>query len=168
MKKAPKVSAAKRPAKVKAPAKTRQKQNLKAGEKTTFRIVGMGGSAGGLEAFEQFFSHLPPDTGMAFVLVPHLEPTHKGMMPELLGRHTKMKVVAGGRRDAGPAELRLRDSSQCGPVHPARKAPGARTGGAARPADADRLLLPAVGRRTRRKRPSASFSPAWEATARWA
>ena len=56
-------------------------------------IVGMGGSAGGLEAFEQFFSHLSPDTGLAFVLVPHLEPTHKGMMPELLGRHTKMKVV---------------------------------------------------------------------------
>jgi two-component system CheB/CheR fusion protein len=60
-----------------------------------FRIVGMGGSAGGLEAFAQFFSHLPPDTGLAFVLVPHLEPTHKGMMPELLGRHTKMKVIEG-------------------------------------------------------------------------
>jgi two-component system, chemotaxis family, CheB/CheR fusion protein len=57
------------------------------------RVVGMGGSAGGLEAFGQFFSHLPPDTGLAFVLVPHLEPTHKGMMPELLQRHTKMKVV---------------------------------------------------------------------------
>ncbi len=56
-------------------------------------VVGMGGSAGGLEAFEQFFSHLPPDTGLAFVLVPHLEPTHKGMMPELLARHTQMKVV---------------------------------------------------------------------------
>jgi two-component system CheB/CheR fusion protein len=53
----------------------------------------MGASAGGLEVFEQFFSHLPPDTGLAFVLVSHLEPTHKGMMPELLGRHTKMKVV---------------------------------------------------------------------------
>ena len=54
-------------------------------------VVGMGGSAGGLEAFVQFFSHLPADTGLAFVLVPHLEPTHKGMMPELLGRHTKMQ-----------------------------------------------------------------------------
>jgi two-component system CheB/CheR fusion protein len=53
----------------------------------------MGGSAGGLEAFEQFFSHLPPNTGLTFVLVPHLEPTHKGMLPELLGRHTKMEVV---------------------------------------------------------------------------
>jgi len=58
-----------------------------------FCVVGMGGSAGGLEAFGQFFSHLPADTGLAFVLVPHLEPTHKGMMPELLGRHTQMKVV---------------------------------------------------------------------------
>ncbi len=56
-------------------------------------VVGMGGSAGGLEAFEQFFTHLPSDTGMAFVLVPHLEPTHKGMMPELLQRHTAMEVV---------------------------------------------------------------------------
>ena len=56
-------------------------------------VVGIGASAGGLEACEQFFSHLPPDTGMAFVLVQHLEPTHKGMMPELLGRHTKMQVV---------------------------------------------------------------------------
>jgi len=61
--------------------------------KPAFRIVGMGGSAGGLEAFTQFFSHLPPDTGLAFVLVPHLEPTHPGMLPELLARHTKMKVV---------------------------------------------------------------------------
>ena len=53
----------------------------------------MGGSAGGLEAFTQFFSHLPAHTGLAFVLVPHLEPTHKGMLPELLGRQTKMEVV---------------------------------------------------------------------------
>ena len=53
----------------------------------------MGASAGGLEALEQFFARLPPDTGLAFILVPHLEPTHKGMMPELLGRHTKMTVV---------------------------------------------------------------------------
>ena len=64
-----------------------------AGASSLSHIVGMGGSAGGLEAFEQFFSHLPSDTGMAFVLVPHLEPTHRGMMPELLQRHTSMKVV---------------------------------------------------------------------------
>jgi two-component system CheB/CheR fusion protein len=62
-------------------------------DRAAFHIVGVGASAGGLEAFGQFFSHLPPDTGLAFVLVPHLEPTHKGMMPELLGRHSKMKVM---------------------------------------------------------------------------
>ncbi|MHC1765205.1 MAG: chemotaxis protein CheB [Verrucomicrobiia bacterium] len=56
-------------------------------------VVGIGASAGGLEACEQFLSALPPDSGMTFVLVQHLDPTHKGMMPELLGRHTKMQVV---------------------------------------------------------------------------
>jgi two-component system CheB/CheR fusion protein len=58
-----------------------------------FYIVGMGGSAGALEAFEQFFHNLPSDSGMAFVLVPHLDPTHKGIMPELLQRLTPMKVL---------------------------------------------------------------------------
>ncbi len=61
-------------------------------KKNSFYIVGMGGSAGGLEAFGQFFAHVPADSGMAFVLVPHLDPTHKGMMPELLQRCTKMQV----------------------------------------------------------------------------
>jgi two-component system, chemotaxis family, CheB/CheR fusion protein len=69
-------------------------QELKPGRNPAgLRIVGMGGSAGGLEAFGQFFTHMPPDTGLSFVLVPHLEPSHKGMMPELLGRQTQMKVV---------------------------------------------------------------------------
>jgi two-component system CheB/CheR fusion protein len=58
-----------------------------------FPIVGMGGSAGGLEAFEQFFSHMPPDSGMAFVVIVHLDPNYKGMMPELIQRVTKMPVL---------------------------------------------------------------------------
>lgn len=65
---------------------------VKGTKKESFYIVGMGGSAGGLEAFGPFFNHMPTDSGMAFVLVPHLDPTHKGMMPELLQRHTKMQV----------------------------------------------------------------------------
>lgn len=56
-------------------------------------IVGMGGSAGALEAFEEFFTHMPADSGLGFVLILHLDPTHKGMMPELLERCTSMKVV---------------------------------------------------------------------------
>jgi chemotaxis response regulator CheB len=55
-------------------------------------IVGMGGSAGSLEAFGQFFAHMPSDSGLAFVLIPHLDPSHKGIMPELIQRSTKMTV----------------------------------------------------------------------------
>lgn len=58
-----------------------------------FPIVGIGASAGGLEALEQFFDNMPIDTGMAFVVVTHLNPNHVGMMPELLQRITKMKVI---------------------------------------------------------------------------
>jgi len=57
-----------------------------------FPIVGIGASAGGLEAFEQFFTNLPPDTGMAFVLVQHLDPTHKSILVDLVRRYTRMQV----------------------------------------------------------------------------
>ena len=58
-----------------------------------FPIVGIGASAGGLEALEQFLGHVPAGSRMAFVIVQHLDPTHKGIMPELLQRATRMKVV---------------------------------------------------------------------------
>ncbi|HSB34674.1 MAG TPA: chemotaxis protein CheB [Nitrospirota bacterium] len=57
-----------------------------------FYVVGIGASAGGLEAFEQFFHNMPSDSGMAFVLIPHLSPEHKSMMVELLKRYTKMEI----------------------------------------------------------------------------
>ncbi len=74
---------------------SRQKDRVSAkiDEKEAFHVVGMGGSAGSLEAFEKFFRHMPADSGMAFVLVSHLDPTHKGVMPELLQRVTPMKVL---------------------------------------------------------------------------
>ena len=56
-------------------------------------VVGIGASAGGLEAFEQFFRHVPPDSGMAFVLVPHLDPGHASILTEILQRATAMPVV---------------------------------------------------------------------------
>jgi two-component system CheB/CheR fusion protein len=56
-------------------------------------IVGIGASAGGLEASERFFANMPPNTSMAFILVTHLDPTHASIMPELLQKSTKMKVV---------------------------------------------------------------------------
>lgn len=58
-----------------------------------FPIVGIGASAGGLEALEEFFRHVPEGSGMAFVVVQHLDPTHKGVMPELLQRATSMPVA---------------------------------------------------------------------------
>jgi two-component system, chemotaxis family, CheB/CheR fusion protein len=57
-----------------------------------FPIVGIGASAGGLEAFTQLLSHLPIDTGMAFVLVQHLDPSHKSLLTEILARTTQMPV----------------------------------------------------------------------------
>ena len=58
-----------------------------------FPIVGIGASAGGLEALEHFLRHVPEKSGMAFVIVQHLDPTHKGIMPELLQRTTGMEVL---------------------------------------------------------------------------
>ncbi|MGZ5076869.1 MAG: chemotaxis protein CheB [Methylobacter sp.] len=56
-------------------------------------IIGIGASAGGLEALEQFFRHVPENIGAAFVVIQHLDPNHKGMMPELLQRTTAMTVM---------------------------------------------------------------------------
>src|SRR5580692_9724189 len=58
-----------------------------------FLVVGLGASAGGLEALDKLFDALRPDTGMAFVLIQHLDPTHKSMMVGLLAGHTSMKVL---------------------------------------------------------------------------
>jgi two-component system, chemotaxis family, CheB/CheR fusion protein len=58
-----------------------------------FPIVGVGASAGGLEAFTQLLKALPADTGMAFVLVQHLAPMHASALAEILSRSTKMPVL---------------------------------------------------------------------------
>src|SRR5215469_1908428 len=55
-------------------------------------IVGIGASAGGLEAVTELLEHLPERTGMAFVLVQHLDPHHQSLLSELLGRRTKLPV----------------------------------------------------------------------------
>ena len=67
-------------------------------KKSTLTIVGIGASAGGLEALEEFLNHLPESPGAAFVIIQHLDPTHKGMMPELLQRATAMPVTQAGNR----------------------------------------------------------------------
>ena len=62
--------------------------------KAGFPIVGIGASAGGLAAFEAFFSGMPAETdpGMAFVLVQHLAPDHKSILSDLVKRYTRMQV----------------------------------------------------------------------------
>jgi two-component system, chemotaxis family, CheB/CheR fusion protein len=62
-------------------------------EPTRGRIVGIGASAGGLEALELLFDAIPPDTGMAFVVVQHLSPDFRSLMDELIARHSEMPVV---------------------------------------------------------------------------
>jgi len=59
-----------------------------------FPIVGIGASAGGLAAFEAFFSAIPNSSGsgMAFVIVQHLAPDHKSILSELIARYTRMRV----------------------------------------------------------------------------
>ena len=58
-----------------------------------FPVVGLGASAGGLEAFEAFFRHVPTDIGMAFVLVSHLDPSHESILSEIVQRTTALPVV---------------------------------------------------------------------------
>src|SRR5437667_11659193 len=56
-------------------------------------IVGIGASAGGVEALERFFKAMPADNGMAFVVVTHLPPNRESMLAEIIGRSTQMPVV---------------------------------------------------------------------------
>ncbi|MBC8017339.1 MAG: chemotaxis protein CheB, partial [Verrucomicrobia bacterium] len=69
-----------------------QKNTPQQQESLPFPIVGIGASAGGLEALELFLRQVPKNSGLAFVIVQHLDPTHIGIMPELLQRTTTMEV----------------------------------------------------------------------------
>ena len=58
-----------------------------------FPVVGIGASAGGLDAFKKLLKVIPDDSGMAYVLVQHLDPTHESMLPELLQKVTSVPVL---------------------------------------------------------------------------
>lgn len=55
-------------------------------------VIGIGASAGGLEAIHELFDNMPDDTGFSFVIVQHLSPDYKSLMPELLAKHSQMKI----------------------------------------------------------------------------
>src|SRR3979409_110665 len=71
-----------------------KKKRLSPSIQVSFPIVGIGASAGGLAAFEAFFSAMPSDAepGMSFVLVQHLAPDHKSILSDLVKRYTSMEV----------------------------------------------------------------------------
>ena len=70
-------------------------------------VVGIGASAGGLEALEELFRNMPADTGMAFVVVTHLHPGHRSLLPELPSKITDLTVVAAATgRLAGRSDCR--------------------------------------------------------------
>jgi two-component system CheB/CheR fusion protein len=73
--------------------KTSNKEVTTVTDTDKFPIVGIGASAGGLEALEQFMSNVSENSGLAYVVIQHLDPTHKGMLPELLQRITRMQVL---------------------------------------------------------------------------
>lgn len=85
--------AAKKKATVKKTPAKEKRPTAKPNVKEDFYIVGMGASPGGLEAFERFFQNMSNDSGMGFILVPHLDPTHVSRMPERVQKSIKMHVI---------------------------------------------------------------------------
>ena len=75
-----------------APPEKNPVQKDDAVRKGSFPVVAIGASAGGLEAYREFFQALPLDTGMAFVLIQHLDPSHESMLTEIIAKATKMPV----------------------------------------------------------------------------
>jgi two-component system CheB/CheR fusion protein len=117
-----------------------------------FPVIGIGASAGGLEAFELFFKDLPADSGMAYLLVSHLDPSHASMLAEILQRITSIPVVEAV--DQMPVEpdhvYIIPPNREMTIFHDALQlsAPSQAAGDAV----ADRHLPPVAGRRSRVKR----------------
>ena len=85
-----------------APAAGRLGETDPSGQET-FPVVGIGASAGGLDAFKKFLSAVPTDSGMGFVLIQHLDPAHRSLTAELLAKDTTMKVAEV--KDQMPVEV---------------------------------------------------------------
>src|SRR5947208_2008688 len=83
-----------------APAKAQEEPAQSTASALPLPVVGMGASAGGLEAFTAVLRNVPADTGMAFVLVQHLDPKHESLLVDLLSKSTSMLVTAA--RDGEP------------------------------------------------------------------
>src|SRR5688572_8219614 len=82
----------KQPTKI-SQTKNRGKELEHPGKRKPMPVVGIGSSAGGLEAFSKFLETLPSNLGMAYVYVQHLSPSHESLLPEILERKTNMPVM---------------------------------------------------------------------------
>ena len=114
-------------------------------------IVGIGASAGGFDAIREFLRLMPPDSGIAFIVIQHLDPRRRSLASELLGKCTSMPVVEADDGMRGQARPRLHQSARQvrpdPPGYAAPRVPRRATG----PAPADRPILPHAGRRPARK-----------------
>src|SRR5215217_416248 len=81
--------------------------------KTDHYLIGIGASAGGLEAIHNLFDHFPSNSSFSFVIIQHLSPDHKSLMAELLSKHTQMQVLE--------AEDNMRTRPNCVYVLPSGK-----------------------------------------------
>lgn len=70
-----------------------QAQAPKAAQQQPPLIIGIGASAGGLEALQQFFDCMPGNSGLSFVVIQHLSPDYKSLMADILSKHTDMPVI---------------------------------------------------------------------------
>jgi two-component system CheB/CheR fusion protein len=79
---------------IKASSAAKKERHPDAAEKgVAFPVIGIGASAGGLEALEKFLIHMASDSGMAFVIIQHLSPKYKSIMGSILSKHTSMKIL---------------------------------------------------------------------------
>lgn len=76
-----------------APGSIKANKSKSKNQPGEFTVVGIGASAGGLDAFKKFFNVMPSESGMAFIIVQHLDPSHASITADLIARHTLMKVV---------------------------------------------------------------------------
>ena len=135
--------------------------------KKSFYIVGMGGSAGSLEAFEQFFQNMPDDTGTGLCArVPSRPNSQRHHARAAPARHDH-EGPSGEGRDESSTEPCLRDPAKQGYVHPARNPPAAGALHAEGISGCPSISFSSTWPRTRERIAYASSSPEWELTAPW-
>ena len=132
------------------------------------RIVGIGASAGGLEPLEQFLAHVPPKSGLAYVVVQHLDPTQKALLAELLQRVTDNAGARSQYEYSRRARLRVCDPSEYGAQRGQRRTEAGEARRATRLEVTDQRLCSLHWRAPTANAQLRWFYQAWDRTARWA